>query len=98
MGAIILLGLAAAIGSIVWWQAELSDVLGPNTSGGFECLLNFGTGECHQLWFVGLHQTNQIASLIFYGGVAAIIAGLATQRPRSTTEADEKPERRPPTV
>ena len=40
--------------------------------------MNFGSGECTQLWFVGLKQSNLIASLIFYGSL--LIAFLVSDK------------------
>ena len=71
-----LIGILIAVAAYVWWSSELSR-LGPDASkAAFACLIRFGTGACGTLWWVGLHQTNQIASLIFYGGIGFALFGL----------------------
>lgn len=66
---IAIVALIVAIGTAIWWSREVESFLG-KPSPAFRCLLNIGTGDCAQLWFIGLHSTNQVASLIFYGALA----------------------------
>jgi hypothetical protein len=73
---LIVVGVLSSLGAAQWWHSEVFNVFGSRTpSGGFRCLLLAGTGDCHQLWFVGLHQANITASLIFYAGALMTIFG-----------------------
>ncbi len=69
-------GLLIAVGTALWWHSEVVHTFGNNTpAGGYRCLMLVGTGNCHQLWLSGLHQTNVTASVIFYGGLLMAIFG-----------------------
>jgi hypothetical protein len=74
---VIFIGLAMALGTALWWNRELAGALGPRMDAhGFRCLVEIGTGDCQRLWFAGLHQTNQIASIVFYAGILMAVFGL----------------------
>ena len=71
------LGGAIAILTSLWWYYEVAGRLGRiafQTT--FTCLAKVGAGDCTALWFVGLHQENQIAGVVFWIGVALGISGL----------------------
>lgn len=72
---LIIIGAIIAWLTYGWWYNELgSSLLGAQaTQLAFQCILNGGTGDCHNLWLVGLHETNQFASMFFYIGL--LIAG-----------------------
>ena len=91
----LLIGCGLTLGATWWWNAELSSRLGREIAreATTECLLNFGTGNCGNLWFVGLHQTNQIASLIFYGGIVTVLSCLFSRKP---TSGDQQNQQTPP--
>lgn len=73
-----LLGIAGAIIVPYWWNSEVAARIGDQGARGtFHCLLIFGTGDCVKLWWVGLHETNQFASLVFWGAVGLAIWSLA---------------------
>lgn len=78
----IILGAVVASGTYFWWYWELAGWLGQKDASGiaFPCLVRIGAGECAPLWLLGLHQTNQIASLIFYGGLVLCFSGITTLR------------------
>jgi hypothetical protein len=74
---VILIGAVVAIGFALWWQDEISGFVGADAETyGLRCLIRAGTGNCRDLWFIGMHQTNQIASLGFYAGILAAAFGL----------------------
>ena len=74
--ALIVTGLLVAGGAAIWWYAELTGRLGSFPAwDAMRCLAQAGTGNCGLLWFAGLHASNQIASLLFYAGVVAVIFG-----------------------
>jgi hypothetical protein len=74
---IIGIGAAIAVLTDLWWYEEVAGRLGKvDARGALSCLVQLGTGNCSNLWFVGLHQENLIASVVFWGGVAAAVYGL----------------------
>lgn len=75
------IGTVVAAVVAYWWNGEVVGRLGARAGGGsFHCLLNFGTGDCSSLWFVGLHSTNQFASLLFWGSAGTAIWALARSK------------------
>jgi hypothetical protein len=78
-------GAAVAGLTAIWWDSEVAGRVGVVQVDGFmSCLMNFGTGSCGKLWFIGLHQENQVASLIFWVAIGAAVYGLwryAQERP-----------------
>lgn len=79
--AVIFIGLAIAFGTALWWNREVADAFGPHTDvHSFQCLAEIGTGDCQRFWFVGLHQTNQTASIVFYAGILMAVFGLLMPR------------------
>ena len=83
------LGSAIAILSALWWNGEVTGRLGrvaPQDA--FSCLWKLGSGDCGALWFVGLHQENQIAGLMFWFGV--VLAGVGLWRNASETPTGRK--------
>jgi hypothetical protein len=84
------IGIALAIGTYFWWNDELITMLGNDvSSSSFRCLVNVGTGDCRKLWYVGLHETNQIASMVFYAGILMAGLGLFMARPRRGADENE---------
>ncbi len=74
------LGIIISFLSAFWWHNELHSFFGEELSQfSFRCLLNFGTGDCANLWFLGFHQTNQFASVIFYAGLALAFYALSNK-------------------
>lgn len=78
------LGFLVAIGTAAWWHEELVGWIGNVPFvWSLKCLAMFGTGECEKLWFVGMHQTNQTASLVFWAGAVVAVVGMGARRPQS---------------
>lgn len=75
---IIILGIIFSFGTALWWNAEVVGRIGEsiNFSDTSVCLAKIGSGDCQALWFVGLHQENIIAGLVFWLGLIAIVAGI----------------------
>jgi hypothetical protein len=74
---LIAVGLIITIGFAFWWQSEVRGFVGADVhTYGLRCLLRAGTGNCQDLWLLGMHQTNQIASLGFYAGILMVLFGL----------------------
>ncbi len=96
--AIIGAGLALAID--LWWTQEIVGRIGSQASRiSFSCLVRAGTGNCQALWLAGLHQTNQIASLIFYAAIAFSVWSLASPDPLSKSPfAPDPTDRRDPKI
>ena len=85
-------GICLSILSAVWWQNELTSLLGEQAlQAGFSCLVTAATGDCSKLWFVGLHQDNEIASLAFYGGIALALYGLVPRKQKPETAHPHDP-------
>ena len=77
-------GLFLAIGTAAWWHEELVGWIGNvGLVWSLRCLATFGTGECEKLWFVGMHQTNQTASIVFWAGVVAMVMGFGARHSQS---------------
>ncbi len=67
-------GIIIAALVLVWWYNEVTSWLGGRAGDtAIHCLLVFGLGSCSKLWWVGLHQANQVASVAFYCAVAVAI-------------------------
>jgi hypothetical protein len=75
---LIVAGSAIALFTSLWWKSEVAGRVGDGVASevAFQCLRRLGTGDCEKLWLVGLHQSNQIAGLLFYGGIVLAAAGL----------------------
>jgi hypothetical protein len=74
-------GLVISFISLVWWHNEVKSFLGDRAaehSG--RCVYNLGTGDCANFWLAGLHQTNQEASALFYGGLLMVFFGCFTDK------------------
>jgi hypothetical protein len=71
------IGSAITILTALWWHEEVVGRLGRVTFGNtLSCLARIGSGDCGSLWFIGLHQENQIAGLVFWLGVCVAGVGL----------------------
>ncbi len=87
------IGIGGVIALLIplWWHEEVVGRVGRVAfHATFSCLTRIGMGACQKLWFVGLHQENQIAGLIFWAGVALAVSGLwrkysQPDRPRKDT-------------
>jgi hypothetical protein len=74
---LIVVGAIVTIGFAIWWQSEVRGFVGADAHiYGLRCLIRAGTGDCQDLWLLGMHQTNQIASLGFYAGILMAVFGL----------------------
>lgn len=79
------LGGAVAIITALWWNGEVTGRLGNVAfDDTLSCLAKLGGGNCGQLWFVGLHQENQIAGVVFWAGV--VMAGVGLWRKMAEQE------------
>lgn len=77
----IVVGILMAVGSALWWHAEVAGRIGEKAAAGaFGCLIRLGSGSCEGLWFVGLHQENIIAGTVFYVGALIAVLGAALGR------------------
>ena len=91
---LIVIGIALSAGVSFWWDSELTGMLGDRVgSHSLYCLIRVGTGECQQLWFAGMHATNQIAGIIFYVGVLMVGLGLFIPGQKSSDNDSEFVER-----
>ena len=78
----VVLGGAIAAASAVWWNSEVAGRVGSAAFGDtFDCLWRIGSGDCGKLWFVGLHQENQIAGLVFWLGIVLAVIGFWPKAP-----------------
>jgi len=74
---LVAIGVAGAPLTLLWWHSEVKAFLGDKgAEHSARCIYNFGTGDCVNFWLVGLHQTNQIASLFFYVCLVVAFVGL----------------------
>jgi hypothetical protein len=70
----LLCGILAVFVVPSWWHGEMAGRLGERAAqDSFRCLIQVGIGDCASLWWAGLHQENQIASILFFGGIALTI-------------------------
>lgn len=78
-------GLAASLVAAIGWIAALVslDNVHPQqmTDLALQCLVTFAAGKCGILWWAGYHQTNLLASAVFYGGLIAVIIGVFRATP-----------------
>jgi hypothetical protein len=82
-------GLTIAFMALVWWHNEVKSFLGDQAAQhSARCVYNLGTGDCANFWLFGLHQTNQEASALFYGGLLMAFFGLAVSNRKSDGEND----------
>jgi hypothetical protein len=66
--------IMVAVAVALWWRSEVANWLGDQGArGSFHCLVFVGTGNCRQLWWIGLHQTNQFASIAFWAAIVTAI-------------------------
>src|SRR3569832_2920699 len=80
-----LLGIAGTVASALWWNSEVVMRLGPKAADpAITCLFTAGTGDCRWLGVAGLHGENQLASAIFYGGIALAAVSLVFRRRKTT--------------
>lgn len=87
---LIVMGVILSAGTAFWWDSELAGMLGSRIgSQSFHCLINVGTGDCQQLWFAGLHATNQIAAGFFYLGIVMAVFGLFMGSQKYPDDGDE---------
>jgi hypothetical protein len=85
---LIVIGLVLSVGTALWWNSELAGMLGDRVgSQSFRCLIRIGTGDCQQLWFAGMHATNQIAGIVFYIGL--LMAGFGLFMPGQNRRDDD---------
>jgi hypothetical protein len=76
-GLVFLSGILGAVLVSKWWHSEIAARVGEKFArGSFHCLIVAGTGDCASLWWIGLHQENQIASLVFFGAIGLSIWAL----------------------
>lgn len=85
-------GLLGAFLIVGWWHSEVASRVGDALAeGSLNCLITMGAGSCAQLWWIGLHQENQIASVLFY--VAAGVAVWALLQGKDFKKEDERIEK-----
>lgn len=67
-------GVGGAILINTWWHSELAWRAGANAAqSSLHCLIVGGTGDCALLWWLGLHEENEIASVLFYSALGLAI-------------------------
>jgi hypothetical protein len=82
-------GIIIATLILIWWCNEVTLWLGGRASDtAIHCLLVFGLGGCSRLWWIGLHQANQITSVAFYCAIA--VAVRAWYKSTDFTRVDER--------
>ena len=70
-------GGSTAVLTALWWHEEVAGRVGRVAfDDTLSCLAKVGGGNCGGLWFIGLHQENQIAGLVFWAGVILALVGL----------------------
>jgi hypothetical protein len=78
-----------------WWHGEMASFVGDIAAqGSFHCLTIAGTEDCAALSLFGLHQENQIASLLYYGFLSLVIWGLVKADKKEIATGDRNSSKR----